>query len=603
VRRVPALDGLRAVAVAAVLVYHADPDWLPGGFLGVDLFFVLSGFLITTLLLGELRRTPAGDLRFGHFYLRRARRLLPALAAVTGVALVSMCIWWRADLRNDRGDVPAVLGFVGNWWYVFRHQDYFAAVGRPSPFQHLWSLGVEEQFYLVWPLALWLLWRFVRRKRLAVIGAVALLGAVASAAWMAHLAAVGDVPYRASGSRLYFGTDTHAMGLLLGAAGAVARLKVLGLRVRRGPRLPWIVRADAIALVATGAVVVLTWRMQEFTPSLYRYGFLVFSATALVAVLATAHCHGIAARVLACAPMRWLGERSYGVYLWHWPVFVFTRPHLDLPTGSLGALAVRIPATLLLAEASYRWVESPIRTRGLVAVLRSSFGGIPERAIALAALGVPCLAAAVVTLPPTGAVALTAAQPSNPLGPTSASMPIAAPHPSATRSRSTSKQRHRPPPPPSVTLIGDSVMLGAEGALRQELGGRTRRSDWHVREGFQPADELDLLATLAKHRALAPDLVLHIGTNGPIDPHRLDQLLGALRGHRIVLVTDHMPQPWHGVNNRTLRAAAKGRPGVTLADWDSAADDHRGWFWGDGIHVRPVGADAYARLVTGALDG
>jgi peptidoglycan/LPS O-acetylase OafA/YrhL len=597
---VPALDGLRAVAVAAVLVYHADPDWLPGGFLGVDLFFVLSGFLITTLLLTELRRSPTARLGFGAFYLRRARRLLPALAAVIGVTLVAMCVWWRNDLTNDRGDVPAVLGFAGNWWYVVRHQDYFAAVGRPSPFQHLWSLGVEEQFYLVWPVVLWLLWRFVRRKRLAVIGGLALLGAAGSALWMAHLAAVGDVPYRMSASRLYYGTDTHAMGLLLGAAGATARLKILSLRLRPGPRVPWIVRADAIALAATAAVLVLTWRMQEFSPALYRYGFAVFSVTALVAVLATAHSRGPAARVLACPPMRWLGERSYGVYLWHWPVFVFTRPHLDLSTGSLGALAVRLPATLLLAEASYRWVESPIRRRGLVATLRMSFGGIPERALAIAALGIPCLAAAVVTVPTPAAATLTAvaAQPSNPLGPTAAA-PISGPAPRPTH-------HHRPPPPlpprQSVTLIGDSVMVGAETALRRDLGRRARGSDWHVHEGFQPSAELDLLATLVKRHAVAPLVVLHLGTNGPIDPHRLDQLIGELRGgHRIVLVTDHMPQPWRGVNNRTLHAAAKQRPEVAVADWDSVADHHRGWFWSDGIHVRAAGADAYARLVVDAL--
>src|SRR3954469_5181748 len=597
VRRVPALDGLRAVAVAAVLVYHADPDWLPGGFLGVDLFFVLSGFLITTLLLTELRRSPAARLGFGSFYLRRARRLLPALAAVVGVTLVAMCLWWRADLTNDRGDVPAVLGFAGNWWYVVQHQDYFAAVGRPSPFQHLWSLGVEEQFYLVWPVVLWLLWRFVRYKRLAVIGGLALLGATASALWMAHLAAVGDVPYRVSASRLYYGTDTHAMGLLLGAAGAAARLKILNLRLRPGPRVPRIVRADAIALVSTAAVLVLTWRMQEFSPALYRYGFALFSVTALVAVLATAHSHGAAARVLACPPMRWLGERSYGVYLWHCPVFVFTRPHLDLSTGALGALAVRLPATLLLAEASYRWVESTIRRHGLVATLRMSFGGTPERALAIAALGVPCLAAAVMTVPPAGSVTLTAvaAQPSNPLGPT-APTPIVGPAPRPTRHRQPPAARRQ-----SVTLIGDSVMVGAEPALRDDLAGRSRGSDWHVREGFQPSAELDLLALLAKRHAVSPLLVLHIGTNGPIDPGRLDRLIGGLRGHRIVLVTDHMPQPWRSVNNRVLRAAAKHHRGVAVADWDSAADHHRGWFWNDGIHVRAAGADAYARLVIDAL--
>jgi len=388
------------------------------------------------------------------------------------------------------------------------------------------------------------------------------------------------------------------MGLLLGAAGAAVRLKVLSLRLRPGRRLPRILRADAIALAATAVVLVLTWRTQEFSPSLYRYGFAVFSVAALVAVLATAHSRGPAARVLACPPMRWLGERSYGVYLWHWPVFVFTRPHLDLPTGSLGALAVRLPATLLLAEASYRWVESPIRRRGLVETLRASFGGIPERALAIAALGVPCLAAAVVTVPVPGAASLTAvaAQPTNPLA-TSAAAPISDPAPQPTA-------HQRPPPAPtrqSVTLIGDSVMLGAENALRHALAGHLRGSDWHVHEGFQPSAELDLLAALSKRHAVAPLVVLHLGTNGPIDPHRLSQLMGSLRGHRIVLVTDHMPQPWRSVNNRTLRAAAKHQDGIALADWDGLADHHRGWFWSDGIHVRPAGADAYARLVVDML--
>src|SRR3954462_1131563 len=193
VRRVPGLDGLRAVAVTAVLVYHADPDWLPGGFLGVDLFFVLSGFLITTLLLRQRQKTAARGV--ARFCVRRPRRLLPALALTIAVTLVAMCAWWRADLAHDRGDVPSVLGFVGNWWYVLRHQDYFTAVGRPSPFQHLWSLGVEEQFYLVWPVTLWLLWR-VSRGRTTVVAAVAFVGALASAAWMARLAVVGDVPFR-----------------------------------------------------------------------------------------------------------------------------------------------------------------------------------------------------------------------------------------------------------------------------------------------------------------------------------------------------------------------------------------------------------------------
>src|SRR3954452_14262233 len=256
--RLPALDGLRAVAVAAVLVYQDNRDWLPGGFLGVDLFFVLSGFLITTLLLEQL--ADAGRPLLPSFYLRRARRLLPALALVIAVTLLAMAGWWRSDLAHHGREGPAVLGVVGNWWYVFDHQDYFVSVGRPSPFQHLWSLGVEEQFYLVWPVTLWLLWRVGGRIRHATVAVVALGGALASAAWMAHLAVVGDVPFRTSASRIYFGTDTHAVGLLLGAAAAAARLDLLRRGRRVSARVPRLLRADTMAVAATAAVAYLTWR-------------------------------------------------------------------------------------------------------------------------------------------------------------------------------------------------------------------------------------------------------------------------------------------------------------------------------------------------------
>jgi peptidoglycan/LPS O-acetylase OafA/YrhL len=590
-RRVPALDGLRAVAVAAVVVYHADRDWLPGGFLGVDLFFVLSGFLITTLLLEQLQAS--GGPGLPTFYVRRARRLLPALVGVVILTLLVMAGWWRSDLEHHGRDVPAVLGFVGNWWYVVQHQDYFVAIGRPSPFQHLWSLGVEEQFYLVWPVTLWLAWRTGRGARHAAVAVVALGGALASAAWMAHLAVAGDVPYRTAASRIYYGTDTHAVGLLLGAAAAAARLDLL----RRGRAVPaWvprIVRADAIVIAATAGIVALAWRTSEFDPRLYRTGFVVFSAVALVAVVGATHAGGVSVRLLANPPMRWLGERSYGIYLWHWPVFVFTRPLLDVSTGPLATLALRLPLTLLLAEASYRWVEMPIRRRGFRAVVTELFGGLPERAIACSAAGVAVFAVTVVAMPRPAPVRLAAVG----AGSVSAVATDVVHHRSTPHAGLRHIRRHRGP---AVTLIGDSVMLGAESALRRDLGRDDQAAVFHVREGFQPSDALDLLAALARRHRIAATLVLHIGTNGPIDPSRLDRLLGSLREHRIVLVTDHMPQPWHTPNNHTIRAAGH-RPDTVVVDWDAAAAQHRWWFWSDGIHVRAAGAEAYARMVTAAL--
>jgi peptidoglycan/LPS O-acetylase OafA/YrhL len=224
------LDGLRAVAVAAVVSYHFWPSALPGGFLGVDLFFVISGYLITRLLLTEI--DTHGDLSLGGFYLRRARRLLPAALTLVGVTALAAIFLWRDELPMMRGAVPASLGYVSNWWLIGEHQSYFVATGRPSMLQHLWSLAIEEQFYLVWPFVLTLVigavtWRrrytVLTSWRLIALAATAAVLAAASTVAMAVIAVRSDVPYGADSGRVYFGTDTHATGLLLGAAaGALA---------------------------------------------------------------------------------------------------------------------------------------------------------------------------------------------------------------------------------------------------------------------------------------------------------------------------------------------------------------------------------------------
>ena len=204
--------------------------WLSGGFLGVDLFFVISGFLITSLLLERSAAWPVTS-RCAQFYLRRARRLLPALVVMLAVVAVFMAIFAAADLGQARGDIAAALGYVSNWWYVLHHRSYFIAAGRPSPFQHLWSLAVEEQFYLIWPAVLVAL--VATRARLRWVVAVALAGAFGSALWMRVLAVRGNVPFDTDSSRLYFGTDTHASALLLGAA-AAAVMAGLATRLDRG---------------------------------------------------------------------------------------------------------------------------------------------------------------------------------------------------------------------------------------------------------------------------------------------------------------------------------------------------------------------------------
>ncbi|MGH3265775.1 MAG: acyltransferase family protein, partial [Trebonia sp.] len=309
--RLSGLDGLRAIAVVGVLLYHAGVTWLPGGFLGVDLFFVISGFLITWLLIGERQRH--GRIRLGRFYLRRARRLLPALATMMVTTTIFMGLFYRSDLDEARGDIGAAAGYFSNWWYILHHRSYFVAAGRQPPFLHLWSLAVEEQFYIIWPLVLIIF--LLARARLRWVFAVAMTGAVASAWWMRVIAVNGNVPFDTDSSRVYFGTDTHASALLLGAAGAAL---MTGLARRRGrvsggevsPLTT--VFADLLGLGSLAAVAYAMHRVTEWNPRLYHGGFFVFAAATLLVVVTVSLPGSLFGAALDNPLMRWIGTRSYG---------------------------------------------------------------------------------------------------------------------------------------------------------------------------------------------------------------------------------------------------------------------------------------------------
>ena len=347
------LDGLRAMAVLAVLLYHANLAWLPGGFLGVEIFFVISGYLITALLLGEWQQNNRIDLKA--FWLRRARRLLPALFVLLGVTLTFAVIFLPGEVAGLRGDTLAALGYITNWYLIFEHKSYFEAFGRPSLLQHLWSLAVEEQFYLVWPLLLTAGMLFLRKWRMWF---AILLGVVASSLLMALLYQPDSDP-----SRLYYGTDTRAAGLLVGAALAFVWVPSgeLNWQGRRSQLTSW-----ALNLAGLGALGVLVWfflQIDQYQPFLYQGGFLVVSLTTalLIAVVVHPLAH-LGPGVLDWAPLRWVGLRSYSIYLWHWLVYSLTRPQLDLPLEGLPLLALRWIITGLLAELSYRYIETPVRT-------------------------------------------------------------------------------------------------------------------------------------------------------------------------------------------------------------------------------------------------
>ncbi len=344
----PGLDGLRALAVVAVLLYHAD---LPvrGGFLGVEIFFVLSGFLITALLLSEWLQHDRIDLTA--FWLRRARRLLPALFVLLIGTLIIATMLPAAETVGLGSEVLAASGYVMNWHLVLSDQSYFTMGVRPSLVQHLWSLAVEEQFYLLWPLIFVVGLRIIRLRGVLVSTIVLAIGS-------AVLAAILFEP-GADPSRIYYGTDTRASGILMGAVLAMVWSpwhQPAAARRSVGRML------DSAGILGLAGLAVASVYLFDSHPLLYHGGFTLVALGTILVIAATTHprAHLLPA-ILSCTPIRWIGLRSYGIYLWHWPIFQITRPSLDVPFDGPGLLVARIGATVLLAELSYRCVELPVR--------------------------------------------------------------------------------------------------------------------------------------------------------------------------------------------------------------------------------------------------
>ena len=349
----PGLDGLRAIAVLAVIVYHLGIDALPGGLLGVSVFFTLSGYLITDLLLGQYG---AGTFSLKSFWIARFRRLMPALFLL----LVVVAAWVTVIGPHQGADFRAAAGsaavYVNNWWLVFREVSYFAQFDAPGPLNHLWSLSVEEQFYIVWPLALLAGTRVVQELRPGWIRprlGLAILGlAAVSFALMVALYEPGADP-----SRVYYGTDTRAAELLIGAALAtIWPSQKLRANVTEGARNA-IDAAGVVGLAVIGAMFLLA---EEFSTFLYRGGFIVLAIAVVMTVGSMAHPASRLGPIVGCSPMRWVGTRSYGIYLWHFPVIVLTTPEGSSSPG-LALAVVQVAATLGIAALSWRFVEDPIR--------------------------------------------------------------------------------------------------------------------------------------------------------------------------------------------------------------------------------------------------
>lgn len=607
-RYVPGLDGLRALGVLAVLAYHLGIGWAPGGFVGVDVFFVLSGYLITDLLVRE--RLGAGWINLRHFWVRRARRLFPALAVMLLVVIAVTTIVDRVALRQLRGDVAAAATYTSNWWQIAQHDSYFAQFAQPSLLQHLWSLAIEEQFYLLWPLVVAAGLRWLPRHRFA---ALALMCGVASALVMGVLYRPYDDP-----SRLYFGSDTHAVGLFVGAAMAFV-WPVL----RPAPGLTPAGRRvlDLAGLAALGGIAAGIAMLNEIGPSTYRGGLVGVVLASAVLTAAVVHPSTWIGRAFGVGPLRWIGRRSYAIYLWHWPVIVLARETLGPHTTSgWRAHASLTAVSIALAALSWRFVEQPAQRegigRGSVALLQRIGQGLAHRrpvglvgATVLAAVTVVAATGLVMPGREAGPAAQIeagerlAAKPDPVVVPTHTNDAPARSEPDKPKQQQpdptpTPKPEPKPLPAGSDTVaIGDSVLLAAATALTDQLPGI--RIEAAV--GQQMWQAPSVVAKLNADGRLRHTVLIALGTNGQVTERDLGRLYDVIGpGHRIVLVTVWVPRDWQDPSNEAI-AAQRDRDNVTIVDWHAEAAAHPELLWDDDVHPTETGAKRYAELIATAL--
>lgn len=573
--RFAGLDGLRAIAVIAVIAYHLFPGSLVGGYLGVDVFFVISGFLITALLLREHEAT--GRIALRAFWARRARRLLPAIALLVLVTASAAALVGGDVLVGLPRQVLGAATFSSNWLAIAGSGSYFDATS-PELLKNLWSLAVEEQFYLLWPLALPALLVIPRRGiRVAVVGVLALASAIA----MAVIYTPAD-----DATRVYYGTDTHAFGLGIGALVALATSGWASATWRRRTRFT----LPLVAVPSLALVIVAICVLPDDSPLAYRGGIALVAIATAGAIVGGTVPGSLIGRLLDVRPMRWIGERSYGLYLWHWPLWVLAVAALPDTMPALQGL-VALVLTVAAAVVSYRVVEMPIRRDGARATIGRWAGGWRGSArtvatTAAASVGVLALIGGTVTalaLSPRESVAQTSIE----AGIDAVERP--APSPSAPVALPGGDQ---------ITAIGDSVMLASAPELQRAFPGIA--IDAVVSRQMREAPAL--VAGLRDAGALRPTVLIGLGTNGPIDDEALAALHEAAgRDHHIVVVNVQAPRGWTDGVNAELAGFAQRYRDVELANWQGAIADKLSLLAGDQIHPGDAGGAVYASTVAAAL--
>ncbi len=572
IRHIPAIDGLRAVAVIAVMLYHLGFSWIPGGFLGVDLFFVISGYVITRLLLDSIQRSGGLDLR--GFYLARIRRLLPALVFMVFSTALFISVWAPETVKRFVTDIPFVVSGSMNWALVYRHQDYFEAIGRPPLLQHTWSLAVESQFYLLWPLILLLvLKQFGKNKIPSAALAIAGFSGIA----LLVLSMRMDASNAQSVSHVYFGTDTHSIGLFLGAALAVSWIPQ-NLTIHIEKRAQDFI--DAIGVFGLLGLLACFLFITESDATLYRLAFPLAGIFGCAIIMSLVHPASRFAPMLSSKPILWIGQRSYAIYLWHWIVFQLTRPSVDL-AGSVWALyALRILVVFALADISLRWVELPIRSD----VVGAWFRGMKYRTKRVRIRQqIAVLSGIVALVASTSFVSANAISSSNKVA-AALKASLAAPIVPETPIISNV---------PGIWLAGDSVILG----IRYELAQKEPIALINARVGRQAGELITVLLRDQAAMANSP-IVLDLGNNNRLTEAEVAKVFDVIKNQpQIIIVNTAVPRGWRDENDALIAKYARKYSQASLVDWKSISEGHPEFFGPDGVHLLPAGITVYVNAI------
>ena len=570
IQYIPAIDGLRALAVIAVMFYHLGFSWIPGGFLGVDLFFVISGYVITRMLLDSIAQSGGLDLR--GFYLARLRRLLPALLFMLTTTIIAVGIWAPDTIKRLLVDTPFALTGTINWWLVANEQDYFESIGRPPLLQHTWSLAVEAQFYLVWPLILYFILKKFGKKHIPV---AALFIAAASGIALLLVSFSIDAANASKVSHVYFGTDTHSIGLFLGAALAVSWIPQ-NFRVelsRKGQNF-----IDGIGVFGFIGILATFLLIDASNPAMYKIAFPLAGIFGAAIIASIVHPASRFAPVLQNKVLLWIGERSYAIYLWHWVIFQVTRPTVDLAGQAWALYSLRILIVFALADISLRYVELPIR-RGVIQYwikgrkYRTKKERNRQTSLLSTATVIVVIIAAVISV---RAISI-------------ANDARVALEKSLTVDTSTVVPTEKD----GLWVTGDSVILG----IRSVLEENQPISLVNARIGRQAPELLEVLIQ-DQPQALDSPVIFNLGNNNALSREQVEQIFEAVKGQpQIIVVNTAVPRPWRDGNNQIINEVAAKYPQADVIDWNAISNGRPEYFAPDGVHLVPAGVNAYVSAI------